>query len=75
MNKCGFHIVEFYTPPLSGGDVPGSDYFFRFEKQMLPPEKQALSAPWRAALRYNAQPQRLPRQRVNPFPLTNREPP
>jgi acetyltransferase, GNAT family len=39
VNKCGFHIVEFYTPQhpaphTPGGDVPGGDYFFRFEKQM-----------------------------------------
>ena len=39
VNKCGFHIVEFYHPghpePHSPSqDVPGGQYFFRFEKRM-----------------------------------------
>lgn len=38
VNKCGFSIVEFCCPqhPMQdGGDFPGSDYFFRFEKRMF----------------------------------------
>lgn len=37
VNKCGFHIVEFYCPqnpePDGPDDVPGGEYFFRFEKR------------------------------------------
>ena len=42
VNKCGFHIVEFYNPlhrdpnsPEAVGGMPASegDYFFRFEKR------------------------------------------
>lgn len=40
VNKCGFHIVEFYNPhhpdPHSTSeDVAGGDYFFHFEKKMI----------------------------------------
>lgn len=39
VNRCGFHIVEFFHPghgPESGGegDHPGPDRMFRFEKRM-----------------------------------------
>ena len=38
VNKCGFHIVEFYNPrhpePRGPCDTPGGEYFFRFEKAM-----------------------------------------
>ena len=45
MNKCGFHIVEFYNryhpDPhmplvefLAEADAPGGEGFFRFEKVM-----------------------------------------
>ncbi|MGM9616258.1 GNAT family N-acetyltransferase [Butyricicoccus sp.] len=37
VNKCGFHIVEFYNekhPDPHGADTPGGDLFFRFEKKM-----------------------------------------
>lgn len=38
INRCGFHIVEFFNPkhkdPNVPGDMIGSDYFFRFEKKM-----------------------------------------
>ena len=39
VNKCGFHIVEFYNPhhpePCEETcDTPGGEYFFRFEKVM-----------------------------------------
>lgn len=45
VNKCGFHIVEFYNqyhpdphPPEgeeeTTGDIPGTEAFFRFEKVM-----------------------------------------
>ena len=39
VNKCGFHIVEFYNPhhlePREETcDTPGGEYFFRFEKEM-----------------------------------------
>lgn len=41
VNKCGFHIVEFYNAhhpdphePDTGEDVSGGDGFFRFEKVM-----------------------------------------
>ena len=39
INKCGFHVVEFFnphhkSPELTDEDFPGSDYFFRFEKVM-----------------------------------------
>ena len=39
VNKCGFHIVEFYNPhhpePREETcDTPGGEYFFRFEKVM-----------------------------------------
>lgn len=39
VNKCGFHIVEFYNPhhPSADGpgdDVAGGEYFFHFEKDM-----------------------------------------
>lgn len=36
VNKCGFHIVEFYNPqhPESEAvDTPGGELFFRFEKR------------------------------------------
>ncbi len=43
VNRCGFHIVEFFSPAHPephmaefGGephDMPGGDYFFRFEKR------------------------------------------
>ena len=45
VNRCGFHIVEFFNEhhqdphmvPDSGPcDMPGSENFFRFEKQMKP---------------------------------------
>lgn len=39
VNKCGFHIVEFYNPlhrdphaPVGGMPASEGDYFFRFEK-------------------------------------------
>ena len=39
VNKCGFHIVEFFNPrhkdphfSESDEDFPGGEYFFRFEK-------------------------------------------
>lgn len=42
VNKCGFHIVEFFNPhhPEPGmqndddQNISGGDYFFRFEKKM-----------------------------------------
>lgn len=41
VNKCGFHIVEFYNPHHKDprfdepeDDFPSGDYFFRFEKVM-----------------------------------------
>ncbi len=41
VNKCGFHIVEFYNEhhpdprePDTGEDIPSGDGFFRFEKVM-----------------------------------------
>lgn len=38
VNKCGFHIVEFYCEqnPMGNGEeeFPGNEYFFRFEKAM-----------------------------------------
>ena len=37
VNKCGFHIVEFYNPKHPDphqADTPGGEFFFRFEKQM-----------------------------------------
>jgi len=38
VNRCGFHIVEFYNPrhkdPNTPEDMVGGDYFFRFEKHM-----------------------------------------
>lgn len=38
VNKCGFHIVEFFNPhhkdPSIPSDVIDEDYFFRFEKVM-----------------------------------------
>ncbi len=43
VNRCGFHIVEFYNPqnkdPNSSVNMPdedifGADYFFRFEKKI-----------------------------------------
>ena len=41
MNKCGFHIVEFYTEyninpevPMDGNDDEGPDEMFRFIKVM-----------------------------------------
>lgn len=39
VNKCGFHIVEFYNshhpdPHAPSDNVPGTDLFFRFEKKM-----------------------------------------
>ena len=42
VNKCGFHIVEFFNPHhRSAHDTdeenpPGGEYFFRFEKRMKP---------------------------------------
>ncbi|MPM94978.1 hypothetical protein SDC9_142127 [bioreactor metagenome] len=39
VNRCGFHIVEFFNPqhkaPNTPGDMVGGDYFFRFEKKMI----------------------------------------
>ncbi|WP_426350343.1 GNAT family N-acetyltransferase [Alloiococcus sp. CFN-8] len=44
VNKCGFHIVEFFNPhhPMpnhtsmeaQNEEIPGGDYFLRFEKKM-----------------------------------------
>lgn len=42
VNKCGFHVVEFFNPchpepdyhETQGQDIPGGDYFLRFEKNM-----------------------------------------
>ena len=41
VNRCGFHIVEFFNPhhkdpntPEIPEDMVGGDYFFRFEKKM-----------------------------------------
>ena len=41
VNKCGFHIVEFYNPghkdphmPMGEDEMPGGELFFRFEKEM-----------------------------------------
>ncbi len=37
VNKCGFHIVEFFNPAHpepDDDDMPGGVMFFRFEKQM-----------------------------------------
>ena len=42
VNKCGFHIVEFFNPRHEepdegyegGRELPDGDYFFRFEKVM-----------------------------------------
>ncbi|PWJ96491.1 acetyltransferase (GNAT) family protein [Oceanotoga teriensis] len=38
VNRCGFHIVEFYNPQHKDSNIPedmiGGDYFFRFEKKM-----------------------------------------
>ncbi len=37
VNKCGFHIVEFFNPAHpepDDEDMPGGVMFFRFEKQM-----------------------------------------
>ncbi len=38
VNRCGFHIVEFYNPyhkdPHSTNEETKDDYFFRFEKVM-----------------------------------------
>ena len=45
VNKCGFHIVEFFNPhhvdphqprpqTRAGGPLPGEDLYFRFEKVM-----------------------------------------
>lgn len=38
VNKCGFHIVEFFCPahpePHGAPPVPGGEYFFRFEKRV-----------------------------------------
>jgi GNAT superfamily N-acetyltransferase len=38
VNRCGFHIVEFYNPEHKDPHAPGNmvvgDYFFRFEKKM-----------------------------------------
>lgn len=44
VNKCGFHVVEFFNPShpepafphhkTEGQDIPGGDYFLRFEKKM-----------------------------------------
>ncbi len=46
VNRCGFHIVEFFSPAhpephmAEAGepphDMPGGDYFFRFEKRRQP---------------------------------------
>ncbi|MDY0163839.1 MATE family efflux transporter [Desulfobotulus sp.] len=39
VNRCGFHIVEFFNPQHKDYHTPenmlGGDYFFRFEKQMV----------------------------------------
>ena len=42
VNKCGFHIVEFFNPHHPdphhpGSDLVGRDYYFRFEKDMPAP--------------------------------------
>lgn len=38
VNKCGSHIVEFFNPrhheQHGPCDIPGGEYFFRFEKTM-----------------------------------------
>lgn len=37
VNKCGFHIVEFFNPSHLAShevDTPGGEFFFRFEKKM-----------------------------------------
>lgn len=37
VNKCGFHIVEFFNPKHPDpheANTPGGELFFRFEKQM-----------------------------------------
>ncbi|HIU34415.1 MAG TPA: GNAT family N-acetyltransferase [Candidatus Pullichristensenella excrementigallinarum] len=38
VNRCGFHIVEFFNPhhrdPSIPEDMVGGDFFFRFEKRM-----------------------------------------
>ncbi len=38
VNRCGFHIVEFFNPHHKDPEIPedmvGGDYFFRFEKKM-----------------------------------------
>lgn len=38
INRCGFAAVEFFNPlhrdPDAPADMPGSDFFFRFEKRM-----------------------------------------
>jgi len=38
VNRCGFHIVEFYNPkhkdPHAPDDMAGGDYFFRLEKKI-----------------------------------------
>ncbi len=49
VNRCGFHIVEFFSPAHpephmaeweaaeeEGHSMPGGDYFFRFEKRRQP---------------------------------------
>ena len=40
INRLGFHAVEFFNPhhpdPEIPDDMVGGDYFFRFEKQMMP---------------------------------------
>lgn len=39
VNKCGFHVVEFYNPHHPSAfdpGTPGGEYFFRFEKRMKP---------------------------------------
>ena len=39
VNKCGFHIVEFFNPHHPGTfdpGTPGGEYFLRFEKHMKP---------------------------------------
>ncbi len=47
VNKCGFHIVEFFNPhhrdpeapevcDASGAPIPGREAYFRFEKVMRP---------------------------------------
>lgn len=39
VNKCGFHIVEFFNPRHPDphqADTPGGELFFRFEKRMKP---------------------------------------